>query len=289
MICLVVPGSSARMVEKARGIDVGEIVIDLEDAVVPDRKGDARAATVAALAQGGFRARTISVRINAPGTPWAHEDLIALAGGERPPDSIVVPKVESADDLVFVDGLLDEADADGREAGPPGVQALVETARGIQALREITAASPRLESIVIGYADLAASLGRSRAGAADLDRWLALQDAVLVAARAAGLRAIDGAYLAIDDDDGLRAAATRAADLGFDGKWVIHPSQVDTVVTAFTPRAEEVAHAEAVLSAMEQGGGAGAVSLDGEMVDEPVRLAALRTLERAGRNPGRRR
>jgi len=198
----------------------------------------------------------------------------------------VVPKVESPDDLAFVDGLLAEADADVREAGPPGVQALVETARGIQALREISTASPRLESIVIGYADLAASLGRSRAGAADLDRWLALQDAVLVAARAAGLRAIDGPYLAIDDADGLRAAATRAADLGFDGKWVIHPAQIDTVLRAFTPRAEEVAHAEAVLSAMEQGGGAGAVSLDGEMVDEPVRLAALRTLERAGRGPG---
>jgi citrate lyase subunit beta/citryl-CoA lyase len=266
------------MLAKARGIEVGEIVIDLEDAVVPERKHEARAATIAALADGEFRAGAISVRVNAPRTPWGNDDLTAIAAAEHRPGSVVVPKVEGAADLAVVDRLLEGVDL--------GVQALVETARGIQRLHELTAASPRLEAIVLGYADLAASLGRSRAGAAKLDLWLALQDAVLVAARAAEARAIDGAYLAIDDQDGLRAAAVRAADLGFDGKWAIHPSQLDTIAAAFRPGPDEVIHAEAVLAALEGAVGDGAVLLDGEMVDEPVRLAALRTLARAGREPG---
>lgn len=286
MVTLVVPGSSERMLAKARDLELGEIVIDLEDAVVPARKSDARTATVAALAEGGFRARVLSVRVNAPRTPWGHDDLIALAGAERGPDSLVVPKVEGAGDLGLVDRLLDGVEAAAGHGHTLAVQALIETAGGLMALREITSASSRLRALVLGYADLAASLGRSRAGAAKPDLWLAIQDAVLVAARAADLRAIDGPFLAIDDENGLRAAAKRAADLGFDGKWTIHPSQVEPVASAFTPRPDEVAHAEAVLAALEAAGDDGAVSLDGEMLDEPVRLAALRTLTRAGRDPG---
>ena len=266
------------MLEKARGIAVDEIVIDLEDAVVAERKAEARAAAVAALTQGGFSARAVSVRINAPGTRWAGDDLIALGAAPRRPDSVVVPKVESAEDLAFVERAVGEA-----QRLP--VQALVETARGLRALDEIATASPTTEALVLGYADLAASLGRTRAAAANLDLWLAVQDAFLAAARAAGLRAIDGPFLAIDDEGGLRAAAERAAELGFDGKWVIHPSQIETVATAFAPSADEIAHAEAVLAALAQAenGARGAVALDGSMVDEPVRLAALRTLARAGR------
>jgi citrate lyase subunit beta/citryl-CoA lyase len=165
------------------------------------------------------------------------------------------------------------------------VQALVETARGLRALDEIAASSPRLDTIILGYADLGASLGRSRTGAAELDLWLAVQDAVLAAARAAGLQAIDGPFLAIGDEAGLRASAERAAQLGFDGKWAIHPGQLDVVVRTFTPSDEEVAHAEGVLAALEGAAedAAGAVALDGEMLDEAVRLAALRTLAKAGR------
>jgi citrate lyase subunit beta/citryl-CoA lyase len=272
------------MLAKARGIDVGEVVIDLEDAVVPPRKADARAAAVAALAEGGFRAGAVSVRINARATPWVREDLVALALAERPPDSVVVPKVEGPGDLAFVDQVLNEAQAAAGVDTAVATQALVETAQGVRELHGIAGASTSLQALVLGYADLAVSLGRSRAGAADLDRWLALQDAVLVAARAAGLRAIDGPYLAIDDERGLGAAATRAADLGFDGKWAIHPSQLETIGAAFRPRPEDVAHAEAVLEALRRSGGEGAVSLGGEMVDEPVRLAALRVLTRAGRD-----
>ena len=142
---------------------------------------------------------------------------------------------------------------------------------------------------MLGYADLAASLGRSRGGAADLDRWLAVQNAVLVAARSAGLRAIDGPFLVIDDTDGLLAAAARGIELGFDGKWAIHPSQLEVIQRAFTPSPAEVAHARSVLEALEDAeSGGGAVALNGEMVDEAVRLTALRTLARAGQTPERR-
>jgi citrate lyase subunit beta/citryl-CoA lyase len=266
------------MLEKARGFDVDEVVIDLEDAVLPESKAQAREAALEALNAGGFACHTVTVRVNAPGTPWAHEDLIALGRAAARPRGVVVPKVESAGDLAFVDRLLDGVE----HAEPLKVQALIETARGLRKLDEIAAASPRLEALVLGYADLGASLGRTRAGAADLDRWLAVQDGVLAAVRAAGLQAIDGPHLNIDDEAGLEAAAERAASLGFDGKWAIHPSQVAALTAAFTPAAEEIAHAEAVIAALEEAAN-GAVALDGEMLDEAVRVAALRTLARAGK------
>jgi citrate lyase subunit beta/citryl-CoA lyase len=287
MVTLVVPGSSERMLAKACGIDADEIVIDLEDAVVPERKPAALEMVVAALAAGGFAAPRISVRCNPPRTPWAHQELAALATAAARPQSVVVPKVESSGDIAFVDRLLDGAEASVAPGARVAIHALIETAAGIAHLDEITAASPRLEGLILGYADLGVSLGRSPAGAQDLDRWLSLQDAVLVAARSAGIQAIDGPYLTIADLDGLRARSLRAACLGFDGKWAIHPSQLEPIRAAFTPSDEEIARAQAVLDAFTAAasGGDGAVMLDGAMVDEPVRLAALRTLTRAGRAP----
>jgi citrate lyase subunit beta/citryl-CoA lyase len=267
MVSLVVPGSSERMLAKARELDVDELVFDLEDAVAPEHKPDALERVVATLADGGFKSPRLAVRCNPSGTQWAERELAALASADRPPDSVVVPKVDGPADLAAV---------------PPSlrVQALIETARGLMNLRETVEGSARLDGVILGYADLAASLGRTRTGAAQLDRWLAIQDAVLVAARAAGVRALDGPFLAIEDEEGLRAAATRAAELGFDGKWAIHPAQIETIRDAFRPSEEEIAHARAVLGALEDSAGT-ATSLNGEMVDEPVRLAALRTLERA--------
>lgn len=253
------------MLVKARAIDVDEVVIDLEDAVLPAHKEGALESAIGALREGGFRAPRLAVRCNPLASERGARELAALTDAPRPPDSVVVPKVERVADV------------------PEGLpaQALVETAAGLLNLREI-AMSPGLEALIVGYADLAASLGRSLRGAASLDRWLAIQDAVLVAARAAGLRAIDGPFLAIGDEPGLRAASDRAAELGFDGKWAIHPSQVRPIREAFAPTEEELARARAVVDALERAAD-GAVSLDGEMVDEPVRLAALRTLSRAGR------
>jgi citrate lyase subunit beta / citryl-CoA lyase len=286
--CLSVPGSSEKMLAKAPGLPADEIVVDLEDAVAAGVKDEARARVVAALGDDAWRDVAVSVRVNAPGTPWCHLDLAAIGGLASRPAAVVVPKVESAGDLAFVDRLLDGVEAAAGRSRPVRVQALIETAAGLARVDEIAAASARLDALILGYADLAASLGRSAAGARDLDAWRPAQDRVLTAARAHGVQAIDGPYLGIAVDDGFTAAVARARDLGFDGKWAIHPSQLDALNEAFTPSREEVDAARAVVAALaaaERGAAAGAVALDGQMLDEAIRVAALRTLARAGEAP----
>lgn len=273
--CLSVPGSSQRKLAKAAGLAADEVVIDLEDAVAVAAKDEARAATVAALTS--WSGAGVAVRVNAPGTPWCHLDVAALGALPELPSSIVVPKVQSAGDLAFVERLLDGVEAGSGRRNPLRVQALIETAAGLARVQEIAAASARLDALILGYADLAASLG----GARDLDAWLPAQHELLVAARANGLQAIDGPYLGIAADEGFHAAAARARDLGFDGKWAIHPSQIDALNATFTPGEAEVERARAIVAALESAE-EGAVELDGEMLDEAVRTAALRVLARAG-------
>ncbi|WP_405150640.1 CoA ester lyase [Sphaerisporangium sp. NBC_01403] len=270
--CLSVPGVDDRKIRKAWDSDADEIVLDLEDAVRASRKAEART-TVTAL-PGRTAGARVAIRVNAARTAWCHLDVIASAGPDGLPESIVLPKVESAGDLEFVDRLLDGAEAASGRTRPLGVQALIETAKGLANLREIVTASPRLRTLVLGYADLGASLGRSA------DSWSFAQDAVLVAARSAGLSAIDGPYLGLADDEAFHRCVLRARELGFDGKWVIHPRQIGTVNTVFTPGADEVAHARAVLDAL-RGSDAGAVELEGKMIDEAVAVAARRILARA--------
>jgi len=284
--CLSVPGSSASMLAKAPQRGADEVVIDLEDAVAPSAKDEARDTVVAALQEPHWQGVRTSVRVNAPGTPWCHADVIAITSLAVGPDSIIVPKVESAGDLAFVDRLLDGVEAAAQTGNAPmRVQALIETAAGVAHLDEIAGASPRLDALILGYADLSASLGRAAGARAELDSWRAIQDAILVAARTHDIAAIDGPYLGIAVDEGFDAAAGRARDMGFDGKWAIHPAQVGALNALFTPSAEEVEHAHAVIDALaqaERAGGAGAVALDGQMLDEAVRVAALRVLARAG-------
>jgi citrate lyase subunit beta/citryl-CoA lyase len=285
--CLSVPASSARKLEKAPGVGADEIVVDLEDAVAPAAKDGARAAAVAALATPAWSAVTVSVRVNAPRSAWCHLDVAALASLADRPTSIVVPKVQSAGDLAFVERLLDGVEAAAARAHPLRVQALIETAAGLAHLTEIASASERLDALILGYADLAASLGRTAAGTADLDAWRPAQDAVLVAARAHGLQAIDGPHLGVAVDAAFTASATRARDLGFDGKWAIHPAQIAALNELFTPSDEELQWARGVVETLERAEretGQGAVALDGEMLDEAVRAAALRLLARAGRD-----
>jgi citrate lyase subunit beta / citryl-CoA lyase len=272
--CLSVPASSERMLAKAEGLPADEVVIDLEDAVAVSAKDEARAAAAQAL--GGWQGPGVAVRVNAPGTPWCHLDLAALGELDELPASVVVPKVEGAGDLAFVDRLLDGVEAGSGRTRALRVQALIETAAGLGRVDEIAASSPRLDALILGYADLAASLG----GARDLDAWLPAQHAVVVAARTNGLQAIDGPHLGVEPDDAFRAAAGRARDLGFDGKWVIHPSQIEAVNELFVPTEAELRRARAVIAALEAAD-QGAVSLDGEMLDEAVRAAALRVLARA--------
>jgi citrate lyase subunit beta/citryl-CoA lyase len=272
--CLSVPGSSERKLAKAAGLSADEVVIDLEDAVAVGAKDEARVATVAALS--AWAGAGVAVRVNGPGTPWCHLDIAALGALAELPGSIVVPKVQVAGDLAFVDRLLDGVEAGAGRERPLRVQALIETAAGLANVQEIAAASPRLDALILGYADLAASLG----GARDLDAWLPAQHELLVAARANGLQAIDGPHLGVAADERFHAAAARARDLGFDGKWAIHPSQVDALNEVFTPTDAELERARAVVAALESAQ-EGAVSLDGEMLDEAVRAAALRVLARA--------
>ena len=197
-----------------------------------------------------------------------------------------MPKVESAGDLAFVERLLDGVEAArGRDARRCASKRSSRRPPGVSNVQEIAAASPRLDALILGYADLSASIGRAAGAGAPLDSWLAIQDQILLAARANDIAAIDGPYLGISVDEGFTAAAERARDMGFDGKWAIHPAQVAALNALFTPTDEEVAHARAVIAALEEAertGGAGAVALDGQMLDEAVRVAALRVLARAG-------
>lgn len=279
--CLSVPASSPRKLAKARDLAADEVVIDLEDSVAADAKDAARDAAARALA--GWSGPGVSVRVNPPRTPWCHQELAALAALITQPAAVVVPKVQSAGDLAFLDRLLDGLEAASGRAQPLRLQALLETPTGLARAEEIAGASPRLEALILGYGDLAATLHRSTAGAALLDGWLPAQHTVLVAARRHGLQAIDGPYLGTSVDESFRASVQRARDLGFDGKWAIHPTQLPTLNELFSPSDEELAHAQAVIDALAgaERDGAGAVALGGEMLDEAIRRSALGVLARA--------
>lgn len=270
---LVAPGSDERKAGKALASAADEVVLDLEDAVTPAQKDTARALIAPLVREHGGR-RTVSVRINGRGTPWFEHDLRACAELGDALSSIVIPKVESTQDLIAADRVL------GAASQVP-VQALIETPAGVQRIDEIVT-GPRIAGVIIGYADLGAALGRARTAAPE--HWLYVQDRVLHAARAAGLQAIDGPFLGIADDEAFRHSARWVSDLGFDGKWVIHPAQIDSAAAAFTPTDEQADAARAVLAALEEAEqrGAGAAQLDGQMLDEAVAVAARRTLSKIG-------
>ncbi|HVD57814.1 MAG TPA: CoA ester lyase [Thermoleophilaceae bacterium] len=277
---LSVPGSSEKMLAKAGGLPADEIVIDLEDSVAAAAKADARDLVCRVLAEGRLGAGLLSVRVNAIDSDWWRDDVTALADRAGSAiDSLVVPKVERAEDVLEIERMLE------RRGASMGIQALVETAAGVMRVGDIATASPRLDALILGYADLAASLGRADPEAAP-ERWLYAQDALLVAARAAGIAAIDGPYLALADERGLRAWAKHVRDLGYDGKWAIHPSQLAVINDTFTPAGDEVERAEAILAALakaESAGEGGAAQLDGKMIDEASRKQAEQVVARAAR------
>ena len=266
------------MLSKAIGLEVDEVVADLEDSVAADAKESARELLA------GFQERAeplvpaIAVRVNALAGPWGERDVVELVrcGGSQI-GSLVVTKVESAEDLAAVESLLD---ALGEQAEGLCLQALVETAAGLLHVGEIAAASSRLEELIVGYADLAASLGRGP-GASGPESWLYAQERVLVAARAHGLQAVDGPYLEIRDDSGLRRRAEHVRALGFDGKWAVHPGQVGIINAVFTPTPEELARARLIVDALSSSEGRGALEFNGEMIDEASRRWALAMIARA--------
>jgi citrate lyase subunit beta/citryl-CoA lyase len=287
------------MLEKAAGLDADEVILDLEDSVARGAKGDEAREAVAAALLGDLRARTRAVRVNPAGTAHCHRDLIAVAerGGARL-DVVVLPKVEDESHVAFADHMLSGLEDElGLPPGRIGLEAQIETARGLANAERIAAASPRLEALVLGPGDLAASLGMPHTTiGAPLpeypgDGWHYALVRMLVAARAAGLQAVDGPYAAIRDEDGLRASAARSRALGYDGKWSVHPDQIAPLNEAYGVAAGDLARAREVLEAHAgaAAAGRGAASLRGEMIDEATRRMAERVVERArlsGLEPG---
>jgi citrate lyase subunit beta / citryl-CoA lyase len=281
-----VPASSQRFLAKARDLAVDEVMLDLEDSVAPAAKATARELAVAALQAGDWGRKLVAVRVNGAATPWAYQDVIAvLTGAPGAVDSLILPKVSDPGAVVWLDVLLTQLElAAGLEPGNTKIEAQIEDAAGLAAVDEIAAASGRLASLVFGPADFMASIGMRSltvggqpAGYAfDAHHYPLMR--ILVAAKARGLQAIDGPYARIADVDGLRSAAASAAALGYDGKWVLHPAQVDVVNEAFTPAPGDYERAVRILAAYERATETdqrGAVMLDDEMIDEASRKLAL--------------
>jgi citrate lyase subunit beta/citryl-CoA lyase len=273
-------------VAKARDLPADEVLLDLEDAVAPAAKEGSRELVAEALRSGGWGDKISAVRINATGTRWAYRDVVSIveSAGDCL-DVIVLPKVSGPRDVHWLDLLLGQIEqATGLPAGKIGIEAQIEDAAGLAAVDAIAAASPRLEALVFGPADFMASLGMRSLTVGAQPAGYAAGDAfhyplmrILVACRSHGLQAIDGPYAAIGDESGLQRSAASAAALGFDGKWVIHPSQIDAVNAEFSPSQADYDRAELMLEAYDYytGQGRGAAKLDGEMIDEASRKLAL--------------
>ena len=297
---LAVPGTNVRAMTKAPVLGADLVFLDLEDSVAPDDKERARADVIDALLGQDWTRCAVSVRVNGLDTHWCYRDVVEVVeqAGEML-DTVLVPKVGSPSDVEFVAALLDQIEQrNGWPAGRIGIHILIETAKGMANVEAISRARPdRLEAMVFGVADYAASV-RARTtnigGAnsdyavltdpgADGDRALHWGDQwhfgisrMVAACRAEGLRPVDGPFGDFEDAEGFRAAARRAAALGCEGKWAIHPSQVTLANEVFTPSAAEVEKARRILEAMEQAAkdGQGAVALDGRLVDAAsIRMA----------------
>jgi citrate lyase subunit beta/citryl-CoA lyase len=258
---LYMPGSNPRALEKARGLPADMLILDLEDAVAPERKEEARAAVCAAIAAGGYGRRELLVRVNALDTPWGAEELAALATAGA--DGIVLPKVNSPADVQEAARLLEAA------AAPLGLAlwVMAETARCILDIDAIAGSHPRLAGILMGTSDLAREC-RIR-HTPDRYGFLLALSACVLAARAHGLEILDGVHLDLDDDEGLARSCAQGRDLGFDGKTIIHPKQLAAANTAFAPSADGLARARRIREAWRETTAAGkaVVVVDGRLVE----------------------
>ena len=276
------------MLDKARGLPVDQVFMDIEDAVAPLAKPEARKNIVAALNEGGYDGKVRAVRVNDWTTEWTYADVVEVVAGAGPNlDCIMLPKVQTADQVVALDLLLTQLEkSHGFEVGRIGIEAQIENAMGLINVDAIAAASPRVETIIFGPADFMASInmkslvvGEQPPGYDVGDAYHYILMRILMAARAHDKLAIDGPYLAIKDVEGYRRVASRSAALGFDGKWVLHPGQVEAANEVYSPRQEDYDQAELILDAYAystsaEGGAKGAVMLGDEMIDEASRKMA---------------
>ncbi|KUI30059.1 citrate (pro-3S)-lyase [Mycobacterium sp. IS-1496] len=286
--CLSVPGSSAKMIDKAKGLPADEVFLDLEDAVAPEAKAEARTRVAVALAESGWGGQLRGVRVNDWTTPWTYADVIEVvstAGVHL--DLIVLPKVTDVSHIHALDLLLGQLETThGLPVGRIGIEAQIENAEGLTNIDAI-AAGPRMQALVLGPADLMASLNMRTLVVGEQPEGYDVGDAyhhifmrILIAARTHGIHAIDGPFLKVRDVEAFRRVAGRSAALGFDGKWVLHPDQITAGNEIFSPRQQDYDHAELILEAYEwhtsgAGGARGAVMLGDEMIDEASRKMAL--------------
>jgi citrate lyase subunit beta / citryl-CoA lyase len=277
------------MLEKAQGLDVDELFLDLEDAVAADAKDEARSNVIAALRDGDWGNKTVAVRVNDWSTQWTHGDVVDVVsqGGARL-DCIILPKAEGPHHVAAVDLLLTQLESScGLEPGRIGIEPQIESPTGLTHIDAIAAASPRNETLIFGPADFMATVNMRGLVVGEQPPGYDVGDAyhyalmrILVSARTHGLQAIDGPYLQVRDVDGFTRSARRSAALGYDGKWVLHPDQIAAGNDVFSPSQEDYDHAEAILEAYahstsEAGGRRGAVMLGDEMIDEASRKMAI--------------
>jgi malyl-CoA/(S)-citramalyl-CoA lyase len=295
---LAVPGSNPSLFEKSAKSRADIVFLDLEDAVAPDEKEQARRNVIAALNDIHWGEKTMMLRINGLDTYYMYRDVVDVVEGCPRLDMILIPKVGVASDVYALDMLVTQIEAAKKRTKRIGFEVLIETALGMANVEAIAQSSRRLEAMSFGVADYAAST-RARTTViggvnpeygvlADpdaegrrpyfwADQWHAAQTRMLVACRAYGLRPIDGPFGDFSDPEGYMAAARRAAVLGYEGKWAIHPSQIALANQVFTPSDTEVTRAQRILDAMNQAAkeGRGAVSLDGKLID----IASIRMAE----------
>lgn len=274
--CLYMPGANAKALEKAKTLPADVLLLDLEDSVAPEAKADARAQVAAAVQAGGYGKREVIVRVNALTTPWGQDDIVA-AGAARP-DGVLAPKVESGEQVRALDVEMTKAGF-----GPgASLWVMIETPRAILNLAEIAAAArgTRLSVFVMGLNDLAKET-RARPGA-NRAAFFAPMSLAVTAARAEALTVIDGVYNDIADAAGFEAECRQGLEFGFDGKTLIHPSQIDVCNDVFAPSAEEVSRARSVIEAfaLPENAGKGVIKVDGRMtellhLEEAKRVVAL--------------
>ena len=285
---LAVPGSNPRFLEKAKGLNADQVFLDLEDACAPLAKPGARKNIVAALNEGGWGEKIRTVRVNDWTTEWTYRDVIEVVEGAGADlDCLMLPKVVDAAQVRALDMLLTQVEkANGLEVGRIGIEAQIENAQGLVNVNEIAFASPRIETIVFGPADFMASIAMRSLAVGALhphypgDPLHSVYLGILLAARAAGVQAIDGPFLQVRDVPAFEEVARRSAMLGFDGKWVLHPGQIDAANEIYAPSQEDYDHAELILDAYdwytsEAGGAKGSAMLGDEMIDEASRKMAL--------------
>jgi citrate lyase subunit beta / citryl-CoA lyase len=292
--CFSTPGSNERFLAKAPTVHADMSFLDLEDSVAPLEKTAARAKVVDAIRTQAWDDRVLCVRVNAWDTEWTYGDVIEVVGnaGERL-DEVMLPKVQSAAEVVALDLLLTQVErTSGLPVGHVGIEAQIETTRGLINVEEICAASPRLETIIFGPADFAASMempvltGGVQIAEYPGDHFHYVFSKILMAGRANGLQVIDGPYLKVRELDALRDFAQRTRVLGYDGKWALTPDQVDVLNEIYSPTQEQFDRAWDILDAYQKATedeGRGAVMFGDEMIDEASRKMALKFVSRGER------